>query len=453
MNRLGLWPWIGLGAALTGAQAAAVALGFVGGQGAWAAAIAVVAALQLGKAWLSALRLRDLGLDPLAAVLTAAPPLNLLLLGTLLAPTPSDTVRAARRERLRARVPLLRALGFAARVLVGGAVVLVPLALLHGLVVAITEALVPGAIAAALDRDPETALLVFEGALFVLGASGLYLIVQLLRWRSASRASWLPTLLVLPAAIFAVAMIPGLAGSVGVQGLASIAYGAVTLLLSILLGGIVQPIACFLADTAIADGRVDVRTALSRWRARWAPALVIHGGVATLIFLGLQALFLPGIILAVSLAYAVPAAALDAEAHPLRLSRKLTVGDGARVLTLLSVAVVLGFALQAGVTVAVAAVQAALDPTASEFVGADGFAPGRVLIATGFSLAMPGSVRVPALGVGIGAALTALIWAGTLAALTLQYRDRRYREGDSGPSSGGPAAPDLPHAAGHTAGE
>lgn len=423
MRRLGRWPWIGLGSALTAAQAGVLALAIGGSAGVWGGALVVAGLLQLSKAWLSAMRLSDLGRDPLAAVLTALPPLNLLLLGSLFAASPPDQVRVARVAELRARRPLLGAIGFGLRVVAGGAVVLVPLAALCGLIVALTESVVPGAIAAALDRDPQTALAIFQGSLFVFGIGGLYLILQLFRRRTASRASWLPTLVVLPAAIFALATTPGLASQVGVQGLASIAYGAVSLLLSILLGGIVQPIACLLAQTKVEGSSVDTGVALARWRERWAPILVIHGGVATAIFVGLQALFLPGIILAVSLAYAVPATALDQEPRPLRLSRRLTAGDGARVLTLLTLAVIAGFVVQGASAVAVAAIEAAIDPAASEFIAADGFAPGRVLIATAFSLAMPGSVRVPAIGVGLGAAATALIWAATLAALTLMYRD------------------------------
>lgn len=424
MQRLGLLPWMALGVALTAAQVSAVMVAAERGVTWIVAAVVAALGVQVVKAWLSALRLRDLGRDPARAVLTALPPLNFLLLGALLEGTPSDAERARRAAAWSGREPASRLLVAGAAAVGRASAVVVPVCVAYGALVAGIEASVPGAAAGLVQGEPDALVVWFQGVLLLFGATGLYLVVQVLKRRTASRASWLPTLLVLPAGFAALGLYPGFLYILGANAMAAIVYGAVGLLVWVVLGGVVQPLWVHVAADAEAHGgRPAIGRAVAAWQAVAVESLVVHGAAATVIFLGLQALFVPGFLLAVALAFAVPAATLDRAAHPFQVSRRLTTGDSARVLTVLAVGLVATILAQIGAYIAVAGL--AGPAGAPEYHEAGTFLPGRVVIAVLWGLVYPGGVRLPVVGVGIGAALGAWIQAVVLAALTIAYVRRR----------------------------
>lgn len=424
MERLGLWPWIGLGALLTAAQVGVVAPAIGAGVGWLALGIAAAVGLQVVKAWLSALRLRDQGRDPSRAALTAIPPLNFFLIGALLEPAPAAEERERRMALWRNRRSALSAVRFGLATTARASALVVPLCVAQGLLVGWLEASVPGALAALLQGDPGVLANTFQGVLFVFGSCGLYLIVQVIKRRTASRSSWLPALLVAPTGLLALGLYPGLLQILGVGAMVAVAYGAVGLAVWVFLGGLLQPLFIHVAGSAAARaGRPDLGAAVAAWRGVAVESLVAHGAVSTVVFLGLQALFVPGFALAVALAYAVHAATLDRAPHPFRASRRLTTGDAARPLAILAAALLLSLVVQIGAHVAVEWAQAAAG--ASEFVEGGRFLPGRVVVSSLTALVYPGGVKVPVVGVAISSAIGAWIWAVALSSLTILYVERR----------------------------
>jgi hypothetical protein len=424
MDRLGLWPWIGLGLLLTAAQVGAVAPTVSAAPGWLAVGVAAAVALQIVKAWLSALRLRDQGRDPSRAVFTAIPPLNFFLIGALLEPAPAPQERARRMALWQGRRSALSAVRFGLSATVRASALVLPLCAVQGLLVGWLESSAPGALAALLQGDLGVLTNTFQGVLFVFGSCGLYLIVQVIKRRTASRVSWLPTLLVVPTGLLALGLYPGLLQILGVGAMVAVAYGAVGLAVWVFLGGVLQPVFIHVAASAAArDGRPDLGAATAAWRAVAVESLVVHGAVATVIFLGLQALFVPGFALAVALAYAVHAATLDRAPHPFRASRRLTTGDASRPLAILAGSLLLSLVVQIGAHVAVEWAQSAAG--ASEFVVDGQFLPGRVIVSSVTALVYPGGVRVPVVGVALSSAIGAWIGAVALSSLTILYVERR----------------------------
>lgn len=418
--RLGLWPWILLGALFTVGQGVVLAYG----QGALWLAVAAIVVLQVVKAGLSAMRLTDLGLEPIRATLTLVPIVNLFLLGTLAGRTPPKVERDRRRAAWAGRGSSVSALGHSGAVLARSAALVVPLCLVYGAVFGLAEAVVPSGLASLIQGDPQVLVVWFQGTLALFGASALYLFVQVLKRRTASRATWLPALFVLPTGLFSLALWDRLLPVLGANAMTTIGYAAFGLLVWIVLGGIVQPLWIHLADDGLRHGgRPSISRAVSAWRAVAIESLVVHGGVATVVFMGMQALFIPGILLAIAMAYAVHGATLHRVKRPVGQSRRLTLGDSLRVTFVLSVGMVLTLAAQLGMPVLVEFIYF-LQGTSS-FVEGGEFYPKRVFMSALFALTLPGGVALPPVGVGLGAAVSTAAWALSLGALTELYHERR----------------------------
>jgi hypothetical protein len=321
------------------------------------------------------------------------------------------------------RVGVLMSARVAVRMVLEAWPLVIPLCVVYGLVITLIEAYVPSAVAD-LARGDMVALVIWsQGAFALFCALVLYLVVQIFKRRQVSRASWLPTLLVLPAGLFALGVSPMLIPTVGVNAMAAIAHGALGLAVWIVLGGLMQPLWVSLAHARwTQEGPLDRSLGVKAWRARWREGLVAHGAAVTVIFLGLQALFVPGFIFAVSLAYAVHGAMIHDAPRPLRSSRRLVKGDSLRVACVLGVGLLAVLGAQVGMLVAF---EGLLATEGSAFVEEGVFRPERVVVSWLFALVYPGGVRLSPWGIGAGAALGAGIWAVVLATLTGLYLGRR----------------------------
>lgn len=427
MKRLGLVPWLVAGAVLTAVQIGALA--YAAPVGGVVLTLAVVGALllQLLKTYLSVLRLSDLGLDPSRAALTALPPLNLFLLGALSARTPSEAERDKRRARWSRAGSLGGAVGKGMGLIVQAWPVVLGAALCQGLVAWSLEASVPGTLAQLVEGELSDRLVWFQGALAVFGALGLYLIVQLFKVKTASRVSWLPTLFVLPVGLFALALWPPLIQTIGVAPVVAVGYGAASFLSWLVLGGLVQPLWIHLTDDGLRhQGSVAVGRAVSSWRSVWAESAVVYGAMTTVVFLGLQALYIPGLIFAVALAFAVQAGTLERAERPFRISRQLARIYGFRVVLVLGLGAVGLLLCQIGAPVVVEAILST--QADSEFVEGGTFRPERVVFSTIYAMLFPGTVRLSPIGVGIASGLGTVLWAGVAAILTVLYRVQRPAE-------------------------
>jgi len=455
MRRLGLFPWLGVWVVLTVLQVGALAAMFpLGGADepmlSPLVALSAVVVLQLLRWPVTVGRLLDLGRPPEDAVLLLVPLVSLGLTGSLLRGTPPDRARAKTLKAWEGRTLAATAVWRGLRALLAAPLITLPAVLVTGAAAASIEALALPAFReltlrqslrqGRLGPPSDEQVLAFQIVLGVLGVLGIWLVLNLLKRKTASRASWLPTLAMLPLTLAAVALWPGLAEIVGPdQAPPGFFTAALTFGWWVFGGGILATLFIAIADDKRTHGAVNLGRAMGVWGARWPGALAVHGGTATVIFLGLQALWIPGLVYALMMAFTVHIAMLHPQDRPFRGSARLTRGWWRPVFNVLALGVVPGLVLQVLGVLVVDVVQVQLGYP-SPFVDEAGvYQVGRMLAGWVTVQAMPGSVGLPALGVGLGAALNALATGAATAGLVWTYHERRERKASKSSGTTRPA--------------
>lgn len=431
MKRLGLVPWLGITLVLTGLQLGALVgmLPVLGEAGkaysllSVPLALLIAGALQLVKIPVNLARLSDLGRPPDDAILTVIPLVSIGLFTSLLGKTPDDAERARRRRTWEGGTLAHAALVKGAATLWRGAALSIPVCIAIGVALGYAEATVPASLAEFLGQPLEARTTGFQVALAAAALLCVWLLLQLINRKKASRGSWLPTLLILPLLLLALAFWPPVLETFGLVAAPAFGYAAFGLAWWTFIGGLAGSLWISLAVDRQDHGGVEVGRALAWWRPRLLGAVAVHGGVVTVIFIGLQMLWVPGIVYAIAMAFAVHAAMLDPDKRAIRRSSRITRGRGRGVFNVLALGYIIMVLAQLAVMVGAEGVVALAG--ASDFVYADGsYAFRRVLYSWAYAQVFAGAVKLPPVGVGASAAVAAFVWGSVIAGLTWQYREK-----------------------------
>lgn len=441
MRRLGLMPWLLGWAVLTALQVGAVAMALpnvMGPQGLLSPLLAALAVVVLqGLKWpITVGRLLDLGRPPEDAVLLMAPILSTGLTIGLLKGTPSDKARKRSMRAWEGRTLAVSAWLKGLRALLAAPLITLPAVLAAGGFAAFVELVALPGFRGLTDRPPlgpgqivgppsDTQLAVFQGALVVVAVCGLWLVLQLFKRKKASRASWLPTLIIPAGLLIVVALWPGFAEMFGPEPAPPGFFGAgLGLFWWIFGGGVLGTLFIALGHDLREHGSVHIGRALAVWRPRFLGALAVHGGTVTVIFIGLQVLWVPGVVYAIFMGFAVHLALLAPELKPFAESQRLTRGWWRPVFAMLILGVVPAIGLQPVILVLVDFIQLQLG-YGSDFVTEDGaYSPARLFAAWLTVQAMPSTISFPAIGTAIGAAVSAVFMGATQAGLVWTFHER-----------------------------
>ena len=291
-RRLGRAPWLLVWAVLTGAQLYGfVQLGLANAVSPnWALAFGVLVAFQLVKLPFAAARLFDLGMPPDDALLSLVPLANLGLFNELLKGAPPEDRRnkrlAAWQHDMTASKAFfagLRMIGAQAPLVLGVAVLA---GILSGFATQGCERFIDWMIAAD-EGTIHSAMQVLEVS---AGLLGLYLIMQISKARTATRASWLPTLILLPLLLTIGAMY--LRGS-HEQGLAVVGllFMGLDITWSSFVGGLLAAVFLMAGARAMVVRGGDPE----KMRARVPDVVAVHGGAIHAVDIGIQ-IVIPGIV-------------------------------------------------------------------------------------------------------------------------------------------------------------
>jgi hypothetical protein len=306
-------------------------------------AFGAVVAMQLLKLPIVAARLRDLGAPPDDAVMTLVPFANIgLLLNKLLKPTPSSERWDSRVARWSSQPTALS--------LVRGAMAkyrkVLPLSLpLVGLFVGInTFGFIQSTTALSrLQKMPVEELeMIRQGSVGLTGVLVIYTMLQIAKRRSATRQSWVPSLLLLPVGFVALLVSMGTAlGPVALM-LQSTAWDLVWEI----FGGSLLSLfwVCWAFD--IHEGKTpSYASALSRMKGRWLGVAAAYGGVTISVWAGLQVV-IPGIYYAISYAMVDICVLDDPKSPAFARSTQMVRGIRRRVFKVFAIVLLVGISAQ-----------------------------------------------------------------------------------------------------------
>ncbi len=345
-SRLERWPYLGLWALLAGAQGG-VLYAFL--TTSVALAFGVVLLLQLAKLPVAAARLRALGNPADDALMALVPLANIGLWQRLLAADPTPAARDAIRAQWADELTATQAFARGARGLLASPSASLPLALGFGLLYAAGELAVVDGLLAASQLPAERRELLGQGLMVVVALLGLYTLVQVMKRRTATRASWMPTFLLLPFGLAWVATsVGGGAGPDPNSGMVLLVLSSTawSLAWACLGGAAVGVLWVSVADAQERGQSLGLGDAIARVVQRTPDVSAPHGAAALLIQVGLQVV-IPGIIYALQFSFVDAAAVLHRDAPALRRSTRLTRGIRRRIFKVwllgFLVAIVLGW--------------------------------------------------------------------------------------------------------------
>lgn len=322
-----------------------------------AAAVAVALGLQIVKVPLSARRIADTGRDPSQALLALMPFANLgLFMSRCMAATPSADVwerRSARWVAGRTAGVLIRdGLGRLPAVALG----VLPLIALDVVVRAVVTWFAQDAAEALPTMDPEALSTWRQGAYAVTALLALYLMLNTLKRATASRASWLPTLMLPSAAMIAVALTVDL--RLNAQ-LAALIPFAADMALVFTVDGLL--IAGTVALAAQAGGHwPHADPPLKHLGSRVWEILAVRGGKAVAVTLG-QQVVIPGIYYATRMALVLPVVVLEPARRPFERAAQLVQGVYGSVFGMLWLSTLVVVVGQFGAISAIVGVKPVLD--------------------------------------------------------------------------------------------
>jgi hypothetical protein len=309
--QVGVATWFGSWLLLAGLQAAA--LNVFGHLDLWV--WLVVVALQVAKLPIAIARARDAGEPADVALLTLVPVLSVLSwLRGFRARGKGAVARGAEAEGMDGVEAYGNGLSLALR----SATAVAPVTLLFA---ALGAAFALGFVDAMRGViGTETGALIESGAYGVCGFLALYFLVQSGKRATASRVSWLPTVLLLPSILLAIPFqLLAMRFPQADMIVNSLWYTAAYLSWAALGGGWLHAFWIAAAQQVEERGSADIAEAASTATQRWGDVAVIHGTKAQVVALGAQVV-IPGIFYAIHWCFGEIAAMLDPEAPSLRRS-------------------------------------------------------------------------------------------------------------------------------------
>jgi hypothetical protein len=340
--RLGRGPFLLAWLVATGAQVGAVValsddLGLAG---------LVVLVVQVLKVALAIPRLRDVGLPSEDALIGLVPLGNIgLFMQYLVLPTPSADVWEKRHQKWASRVTAFDALKAA----VGPFLAIAPIAAPVVVLVALADAgmrqlflAVPGEVAA---LGKEQSGQVASGLLVLAVVLGIYTLLQINKRHSASRASWLPSLLLLPVLFTWAAVAFESAG--GQIVLVLITQAAA--LLSPALWGVHALVWVALGHRRRSGASASFGDMVAALRQSWASVVAVHGGVGQIVGLGMQVI-IPGVYYLMQYVFTDMVVVIDPNKPALAQSGKLAAGLRRRIFVTLYAGLVVATVADFGVS-------------------------------------------------------------------------------------------------------
>ena len=346
-RRFGVGPFLGIWLVLVGLQGAMIASGLPK-----AAIVACLVLLQLAKIWPTALRLNDVGRRPSEALILVLIPLANAygFVNFCLGATPAPGIREARRSKWIDLMDWSEALFGGAKLAIRTAAVGLPLSVLLGVTWAVGGRYALQGMEWCSRAGPDTVALAGQ---VLGGASGflfLYTVVQYTKRHTATRASWFPSLFLLPMIMVVGALTMHSNGMGREMGpvMMMLFQQAWYLLWSCTAGSAVA-VGWVLSGEAARKGEsISPSELVKQIAARTLDVAAAHGGVKHAVTVGIQVL-IPGVYYAIQFAFVDMVAVLDPERPALKRSAELTWGHRARIFRLLLIWFVITVALVYGI--------------------------------------------------------------------------------------------------------
>jgi hypothetical protein len=340
--RLGRGPFLLAWLVATGAQIGA----FVALSDDLGLAALVVLVVQVLKVALSVPRLRDVGLPSEDALIGLVPLGNIGLFAQyLVLPTPTADVWEKRHQKWASRVTAFDALKAAVGPFLAIAPVAAPVVVLVALADAGMRKLFLAFPVQVTALGKEQAGQVASGLLLLAVVLGIYTLLQINKRQTASRASWLPSLLLLPVGFTWAAVAFESAG------------GQIVLVLITTAASLLSPAVWSLhalvwvalghrRRTGASASFGDVLTAL---REHAAGVIAVHGGVGQIVTLGMQVI-IPGVYYLMHYVFADMVTVIDPKKPALSRSGTLSTGLRRRIFVTLYAGLVVATVADLGIS-------------------------------------------------------------------------------------------------------
>jgi len=171
-------------------------------------------------------------------------------------------------------------------------------------------------------------------------------------------------------------------------------------------------------------GSVDPKRAMAFWKERWLHGLAVHGAMMTLVFIGIQALLVPGWLYEILAAFTVPIAMIHPKAPPFRRARKLARGSWIAIFLVLAIGGISAAVFDLASIAAVDYLQV-LQTGVSSFADEGESASLGTVVGGWVTLrAMPAAVPVSPVAAAVGGVLSAIVPAAVSAGLVWMYSER-----------------------------
>lgn len=308
------------------------------------------------------------------------------------------------------RVPLL---SVAMLILVSGVAGLFELALFPWFDALTARELVGTTVAPASEAQENA----FSIAAVLAGVSGVWLLLQLRKRKTASWGSWLPTLYLLPGIFLAASLAPMTGEVLGpTQGPQMLFAVSVGLLHWIFVAGFAATLWVMMGAFAVDPQRFQV----SGWTSALWRGWAVYGATALVVWTGLQAMFIPGVWYAVSFAVAPHAAVLGESSKPMRTSEAFVKRRRRLVMGVILWTFLLGLIGHGAAMIVADFVWFSLG-RGSSFVDGGEYGVGRVIFGWVTYLVAPGMTQFPVVAVLAGAFTQGMVNAACIAGLSKIY--------------------------------
>ncbi len=335
-RRLGVVPFLGIWVVITGAQAAVVAGPF---GLPLPAMIGIVAVLQLIKAAPTSMRLNDIGRQPSEGLFLALIPLvNAYgFFSFCLKGTPSDALRDRRRAKWAGLMDWPEAFGGGLKLSLRTAAIGLPVCVVYAVVGSLGGQYALRGMEWCGANPPETVVMWSQVLWSIAGFLAAYTVIQYRKRATASRASWFPSLALLPIIMVAGALMLHAKGMREMGPIMMMLFMQAWYLWWTSVGGAAAAVAWVVAGEGARKGEPPTTgVVIGEVAAKTLDVAAAHGGAKHAVTIGMQVL-IPGIFYAIQYGFVDMVAVLDPDRASLRRSSDLTWGHRARLFKLLFV--------------------------------------------------------------------------------------------------------------------